>query len=314
MLLTLLPVLAALAVILLHLYTFLERRKYAHFPRLPLPVRWNWLAGHVPHILKYAKRFGYNSAGIFECIRREMDVDSYVFFFGPMRNFVYTVRLPVIARVMSEHKTFLKGTPRKSGLDYIAGNRVFGDKGILTEPGTEVWYHKRKMMDPAFQKKFLRVLMGDMNSSTAKFCQYLRDLPDQKNINIYEILNRVALEVVCTCGFNLKDDFITLEDSALNKAVTDTFAVIPVATFNFMEFWLPWKYREEKKMIKEASTLLRTTMKEHLQVRIDALRNGTDTTTNDILAHIIRGKTGKVFCNCFPIIIKFWKMVYLDTC
>ena len=144
------------------------------------------------------------------------------------------------------------------------------------------------MMDPAFQKKYLRALMGDMNRSSKTFCQYLRDLPGQQNVEIYEILNRVALEIVCSCGFNMKDDFITLEKSDLNTAVTDVLSIIPLTWFN-QDFWIPFKFRKEKQGLKEGMGLLRNVMKAHLQDRFDAISDGSDTTSNDILAHIIRG-------------------------
>ena len=203
---------------------------------------------------------------------------------------IYTLRIPVIARVFSDHKTFLKREPKETGLSYVNGIRVFGPNGMLTEPGTEKWYHKRKMMDPAFQKKFLRILMGDITKSADKMCKYLEDNRDRKVIDIYSLMNRVALEVVCSCGFDLKDDFILSENSKLNKAVASVFEILALAGLHFFDFWLPWRFRSEKNELKEAAGLLRGLMKDHLSDRLNKIAENTNGVSNDILDHIIRGE------------------------
>ena len=47
--------------------------------------------------------------------------------------------------------------------DTIAGTRCWGEFGLLNEPGTHVWSAKRRLMDPAFHKTFLRTTMTGMN-------------------------------------------------------------------------------------------------------------------------------------------------------
>lgn len=46
--------------------------------------------------------------------------------------------------------------PKENKIGFVNGNRVFGNNGILTEEGSDIWYFKRKTMDPAFHKQFLR--------------------------------------------------------------------------------------------------------------------------------------------------------------
>ena len=217
---------------------------------------------------------------------------------------VYTLQIPVIARVFSDHKTFMKRKPEETGLCYVNGVRVFGHNGMLTDPGTERWYHKRKMMDPAFQKKFLRILMSDITKSAENMCMYLEDHKDQKTFDIYNLMNRVALEIVCSCGFDLRDDFILNEDSRLNKAVTNVFDILAIASLHFFDFWLPWKFRSEKRSIKESAGLLRGLMKEHLAVRLDKISKDPDGISNDILDHIIRGQTLRIILKFKPNVRK----------
>ena len=280
--------------IYIHVTTYFERKRLSHIPSLPLPISWKWYFGHTTAIQKKRLELGGNGfdfAVLFEALREELGVDTYVLYiFGG--SIIYTLRVPVIAKVFSDHRTFMKRKPEETGLCYVAGVRVFGPNGILTEAGTEKWYHKRKMMDPAFQKKFLRILMGDITKSSEKMCQYLEDNKDQKTIDIYSLMNRVALEVVCSCGFDLKDDFIMAEDSKLNKAVADVFDILALSILEFFTFPLPWKFRSEKKRLKESNGLLRGIMKEHLSVRLEKITKDPDGISNDILDHIIRGLIG----------------------
>ena len=252
--------------------------------------------GHLPLISKKRQEMEKRSLSnsfilLFEELRRELGTETFVFFLL-FRNTIFTVSNPIISRVFSDHKTFMKASPKVSELMYVNGTRILGKKGLLTESGTEVWYHKRKMMDPAFKKTFLKSIMGDMKNSADKLCHLLEQKNSQKSLDIYSILTRVALEIVCTCGFSLNDDFIMLEQSALNEAVDTMLEVVclafPESPTGF-SFKLPWKFREEKARLKEASALLRGAMRKLLAERMDKNNKEPNLTSNDILAYIIKG-------------------------
>jgi cholesterol 24(S)-hydroxylase len=247
----------------------------------------------------------FSFALVMENIRKDLEAETFVMFFPGKRCLIYTVAIPVVSRVFSDHRNFLKADPRSGQLAYVNGVRVFGHKGILTEPGTEVWYHKRKMMDPAFQKKFLRCLMEDMTKSANKLCFYLEKNKSQNSLDIYSIMNRVALEIVCTCGFSLRDDFIMSETSDLNKATKDIFEILPLSfsSRGRYTFMLPWKFREEKNSLKGACDLLRGTMRVLLAERMDNNAESGNV-SNDILDHIIRGKFAVDSCAMFISFIK----------
>ena len=275
--------------IAVHLYTFVRRSKYKHLPQPPLPFRWNWLMGHAPLILNQVKK-DINTVESFKKIGQDLGAETFALFFGFHSNsyVIISVEIDFISKIISDHRKFWKVGPKNNPLAFANGVRVLGDHGILLEPGTDVWYHKRKMMDPAFLKKNLKSLMDKMNDSSNKLCQHLREKHDQKIVDVYDVFMKVALEVVCTCGFNLEDDFITLTDSKVNNAVNDLFAGVMVAFHNRTTYWMPWKHQKEKKSLKNSADLLREKMKKHLQERYDAVAAGTDT-HNDILSHIIRG-------------------------
>ena len=285
------PGLVLILVTVFHLYVFVRRNKYKHLPQPPLPLRWDWIKGHASLILDRAKKNNFHTTEIFQSIGEDLGATTFVVFvgFNSSSYWLISEEIEFISKVMSDHRTFWKEGTKNNIVAYANGVRVFGDHGILLEPGTEVWYHKRKMMDPAFLKKNLKSLTEKMNHSSNKLCQHLRENHDQKVIDVYDVFMKVALEVVCTCGFNLEDDFITLTDSEVNNAVNDLFAGIVTAVFNPTNYWLPWKHQKEKKSLKSSAELLREKMKKHLQERYDAVAAGTDT-HNDILSHIIRGE------------------------
>ena len=247
--------------------------------------------GHVPLLSKKEqerKNKGLSDSLPLLCedLRRELEAETIVIFFPFARGLIFTVSNHIISRVFIDHKAFLKySNTRKS---YVNGTRFYGKKGILTEPGSEVWYHKRRMMDPAFQKKYLRSLMRDMTSKANKFCHFLVQKKGQKLINIFTIMNRVTLEIVCKCGFSLNDDFILLERSALNDAIKTLLEVVSLSGNRSFKF--PWKFREEKARLKEASALMRGTLRALLEERVDKNTKEPDQVSNDILDHIIRGR------------------------
>ena len=278
-----------LFIVYIHLVTLISRRKYKHIPSHPIPLQWHWFLGHSMLVKKNMMKLGtegYDYNVIFEGLRKALETDTTVFFFH-FKNIIYSIRLPVVAKVFSDHSLFKK--PKRSQMEYLNGVRIFGTKGLLNEPGTEVWYRKRKIMDPAFKKQFLMHIMGDINASANNLCQFINNNQNKKCIEVYSVMMRVALEVVCTGGFNLRRDFILNENSDLNNATSTLFSVIATASLNFVDFWVPWKYRAEKNTLRESCSLLRSTMRQHLSMRIKELEDNPECISTSILDHIIRG-------------------------
>ena len=290
---------ATISVVYSHVSTYFKRKCYSHIPSIPIPITWKWFLGHIPHLQNKRQErekkglFEHSFVNLSEDFRKELgtETNTIVFHF-PGLSFIYTVSTDVISRVFSDHKTFMKAGPYHNRLAYVNGVRVLGYKGLLTEAGTEVWYHKRKLMDPAFQKKYLKDLMGDMTISANKLCHYLQQKKSQNSLEIYSVMNRVALEIVCKCGFSLKDDFIMMERSELSEA---TESILEALALSFTSgggysFKLPWKFRAEKVRLKEGCALLRGTMRKLLAERVDKNTKEPDHVSNDILDHIIRGR------------------------
>ena len=252
--------------------------------------------GHALLIKNRAKQFDFHTAEIFKSIGQDLEADTFAVFVGFHSDscWIISVDIELVSKVMSDHKTFWKVGTRDNPLSFANGVRILGDHGILLEPGSEVWYHKRKMMGPAFLNKNLKCLMNKMNESSNKLCQHLHESRDQKITDMYEVFIKVALEVICTCGFNLEDDFITSTDSTVNDAVNDIFTGVVTAFFNKLTFWMPWKFREEKVSLNNSAVFLRDKIRGHLRARYDAVKAGLDT-HHDILSHIIQGFSSVLF-------------------
>ena len=285
MLLIVLPITLLLFGIAFYSLTYFHRQQYSHIPSVPIPASLKWIMGHGPFILEKAKLFGFDLTAIVESFRADLSTETIVIFSpGTKSPMVYSIKVSFFSKILGDHKTFLKAPP---ALDYVNGVRILGPKGILLERGSEVWYHKRRVMDPAFDKKFLKILMGKMNDKAKKVSEFLDSLPDKRNINILPILERTALEVVWSCGFNMTEDIITTEKSPINQAVADIFRVGAMKIFNGLTFWIPGTFRAEKKLLLEKVEYIRGLMKERLQNRYDSIAAGTDT-TEDILSYIIK--------------------------
>jgi len=274
-----------------HVYIVSKRSQYSHFPSPPIPISPLWYFGHLFLFTKLSKIHGLSLNVILEVIRKETGGETIALVFGPkFRGMVYTVKTSINSKILSDHRTYLKREPENTLVDFIQGQRFLGRKNLLLDQGTEIWHNKRRIMDPAFQKKFLRQLMDKMTHSADQLCAQLTNMSEQGVINIFPVMNRTALEVICTCGFNLYDDFITKEDSKMNKSVNELFEVAALHAFNWMSFLLPWKYTEEKATLKRTATYLRDYMKDHLKDRFEAIsRDQEKDKTNDILSYIVKG-------------------------
>ena len=288
MILLLLAILLPLGVTVLYLITYLKRRRCYHIAHIPLPCSPKWIMGHVGTIGQKAKLVGFNLTAIMEAIRADLaGADTItVFYPGPKPPLIYSVRHGFYSRVLSDHRTFMKG--KEAALGWLDGNRILGKHGLAQEPGTPIWYHKRREMDPAFKKSALRSHMDRINRAATKMCTHLQESETRECIDVFPVAMRTALEIAATCGFNFPHaDFITKEDSPLNTAVAEIFRIGSIKVFNPISFALPWKFRKEKAIVKKQATFLRGNVTSHLQERFDAIAAGTDT-SNDMLSHVIR--------------------------
>ena len=64
-----------------------------------------------------------------KCLLDELETETTVTFF-PRLNIIFTVSLPIVSKVFSDHKTFLKIDSKESPLCAVGGVRVFGPNAV----------------------------------------------------------------------------------------------------------------------------------------------------------------------------------------
>lgn len=280
-----------LSIVLHHITIYFKRAKYKHIPSPAIPISWKWCFGHTFLFKKVAEENHWNLSETFEAMKRRSGkaAEKSVIFLGfTNRAILYTTEINIYSKFLSDHRVFQKQKPAESLLDYVNGRRILGNKNLLLEPGTDIWYQKRRILDPAFQKRFLRQLHAPMNKSADKLNEYLKNSESRGKLEIHGAIMRTALEVVCTCGFNLNEDFLTKGDSPINAAIDNMLVVMQLYLFNVFNFWAPWKFIEEKKLLKSSVDFLRSFVGDHLRERFEGISRESTDDNEDMLTHIIR--------------------------
>ena len=82
-------------------------------------------------------------------------------------NVVFFVDLRTVPKNMTDQVNFPKSsvmTDAMSRINRAVGQQVFRRKyNLLGLPGGDLWRAKRRILNPAFKKSFLRNIMGSMN-------------------------------------------------------------------------------------------------------------------------------------------------------
>lgn len=272
---------------------FLRRNEFKHFPSLPLHFSPLWFLGHLAylrnrcspeksiiHVIWDAhKKINYGELG--SCV-------FHIF----NRDIIFTVDLTVVRAVLTDHSNFLKNKDMNTTFDHAAGRRLFGKYGMINDTGTGVWRAKRRLMDPAFHKNFLRIVVDDMNSIAVELVNHFTNKQQRlgdSSFDISEDLCRVALALVCQSGFDfcLEEELVTNEKSTYIESSRSVTSCLQ-NKFNFrFTYDLPWMFRKEKKEARDAIDLMRGKAKVHLLERMKSEPSGK-VIKDDILSYIIK--------------------------
>lgn len=107
--------------------------------------------------------------------------------------------------LQKNHKNYYKS---KIQTDYLS--KYLGH-GLLTTNG-EFWLKQRRLIQPAFHKQKMESLVGLMQQTIAS---ELEDVPCDKTVDAFSIMNRLAFKVVATSLFNIsasEDTLMRLQD------------------------------------------------------------------------------------------------------
>ena len=262
---------------------FVNRRRYRKIRSPNIAKSPIWFMGHVLEIQKQLKQFP--DKGLFTVLYGYLDEHScdmlVLFFFG--QNFVLCKDLQIIPHVLKNRSIFFKKDQLTRAFESIAGVRLLGKYGILTDIGTNVWVAKRRIMDPAFNKAFLKSAVDGMGQVGRNLVGVLRTKADNgSTFNITKDIDRCAFEAISLCGFDWSPQMmqeygdIALQTSHLVFEAVSTKFKEPTA------FKLPWNWRAEKKKIRKLLLMMREIITKHLEkIEKSSFKN------DNIISHII---------------------------
>ena len=284
-LLILINILLGLAYIFLNFYLYFVRAKYRHFQSPPLFPSPLWFMGHFLDISVRRKRSPNKNLGqLLAEYHFEYKWDMFrVSFFKD--NIVFCSALSSVKRIITDAESFPKSRVMLEAQARInracGGNRVAGKSNIFTLPGGETWRKKRKAIDSAFKKSFLRNTMGNLNKIANELVESFDSIADEGVHDITTNLNWSSMTAVSVCGFDWDEKLLKEQGQNALDLVTLIFNVTACSIKQPYKFPLPWNFQEEKEKFTKVSLEVRDAMKVHLEKRIKVGKRG------DVLSHII---------------------------
>ncbi|XP_063688757.1 cholesterol 24-hydroxylase-like [Bolinopsis microptera] len=282
-----LSVLLLSSYIALNLYLFWKRRQYRHFASFPIPISLKWFMGHLPNLRMKVKQFPTKNIPqiLGEC-HNELDAETVVFALFTV-DLVLTLDLNIIPKLLTDRKAFQKRETLRKRTGWCAGVRMFGNYGLVIDPGTDVWAAKRRIMDTAFTKSFLRTTMGGMNNVSDRLIEVLKTKAEcGQAFEISELLRKTTFEAISLCGFNWSEDMIKEHGEAALKMMRAFFDIMRLSIKNPMSLRIPWSRLAEKRNFKHAVIPMRKLNREYLEkIREKAVGK------ENLLSYIIRANT-----------------------
>ncbi|XP_063687981.1 cholesterol 24-hydroxylase-like [Bolinopsis microptera] len=277
--------LLALAYTLLNLYLFYKRSKYRHIPSPPIPLSWIWFMGHLPDLnARKSRSPNINLIQLTSEYHKEYRWDMFRLSFFHV-NIVFCANLSVVQKIMTDAINFPKDRKFLDAFDVInkaCGEKLSGRYGILALEGGEIWRVKRRIIDPAFKKSFLRNIMVGMNEVALDL---VKGLENKKGGTVFDItsdLGRSAMMAVSICGFDWNQKLVEEQGQNAQDLANLMVEVIAIAIKQPFEFSLPWNDKALKLRYKNLALTVKKAMTTHLEMRMKNDNSG------DILSHIIR--------------------------
>ncbi|CAG7786278.1 unnamed protein product, partial [Allacma fusca] len=127
--------------------------------------------------------------------------------------------------------------------------------GLLTSEGDK-WFHRRKLLTPAFHFKILEDFIDVFNEQTNVLVHILRDeFGDGKPFNIFPFITRCTLDIICESAMGKTINAQRERDTDYVKAV---YRITDLIQHRMVRPWLQpkllWKLspsgREEAKLLK----------------------------------------------------------------
>ena len=190
--------------------------------------------------------------------------------------------IDVIPSILTNKTNFPKTKFFHDAFKEIGGARIFGNWGLLNDPGTNLWAAKRRAMDPAFHRNFLKVTMDGMNRVTDDLVDQFESLINGPSVDICSIFDRSAAETVSLCGFGWEWEKVKRYSDDVAELAIAVTSTLTTKMREFYTFDLPWNRKEIKENLHDRVNKVRGLMREHIASQSEQEKE-------DILSHIIRG-------------------------
>ena len=289
MVLQLLAFLFILFALLLALFTsyllYLRRIKFGH---LPGPSPSSFFKGNFPDIQAKLDCGSSSFQFLLDCHLEHGDIVLIWLFFLPWVNVlnVADVRDVLIAKNFPKNPRFYKDC-----LQTLFGQRAMGTS-LLTNLDEQQWRHRRTLMNPAFQRHYLRHLVTMFNQSMDIFLSKLHDsVAEGTEVKMADEFSLATLDVICKAGFGIDLDVINDPNGPFLEAYNLILKGVEEAFVNPLHKWDFTSYARQRKVIA-ALQFLRRTGQETIEKRREAIRRG-EVTPTDLLAHILKSADGE---------------------
>ena len=263
---------------------YLRRVKYAHIPGPPVK---NFFKGHLDELVNETKR-GLPTADFVRQILQTYGKVALIW--------IYHIPMVVVCSPDLTKEILVTKDYPKSGSMYAFMNSVYGQRylgtGLVTNVNKEDWKIKRRLIDPAFHRKYLKFMVLQMNSCCDILINKLaRKADGMTQVNMLNELSNLTLDVICKVGFSVDFNVILDENAPFKKAFemaqqssNDAFAASPLEMIRCVVF----SASPQQKDAVEAIKFLRETGKEIIQKRQDKIKNGGDDLPLDLLTCILK--------------------------
>lgn len=209
---------ALLAVLLIAIYRWLKQRRSR--PRGAPFVDGHWLLGSLPDITAAMKVYGLHDWWV----KNHKKYGKTLVVRIPMQPYVVNTTDPkVIEHVLKTNfDNYAKGHWFRERLTDLLGNGIFNVDGAM-------WHSQRKISSHMFtQNQFKNHIWHVIGQNCEKVVKLLRDTPEGKVVNLFDIMNRFTLDTIGSIGFardigslaNASSPFLKSFDRAQQIAVT----------------------------------------------------------------------------------------------